>query len=184
MTIRKLFPDEAPKLAGHLARLTHDERALRFMGGLDDEAVEAYCERLNWFRTVVLGFFDEGVLRGAVELHVADSHFPILCEAALTVETAWQDHGTATELLRRALVIARNRSARAVQLNCIGDNFRIQHVAQKFGAHFCCDAGQSVAEIATAAPTYLSVCQEVLDDALGWMNLWSEQISPRRPAFA
>jgi GNAT superfamily N-acetyltransferase len=184
MTIRKLFPNEATKLCGHLGRLTPDERALRFMGGLDDEAVEAHCEHLNWFRTVVLGFFEEGVLRGAAELHVADSHFPILCEVAITVETAWQDHGMATELLRRALLIARNRSARAVQLNCIWDNFRIQHVAHKFGAHFCNEAGESVAEIITPAPTYSSMCQEMLDDALGWMNLWFDQSSPRRPALA
>ena len=108
----KLLSGEAGKLRDHLGRLMREQRSLRFMGALDDDAVTEHCERLNWFRTIVIGFFDAGVLRGAAELQVADNHLPILCEVAITVETAWQDHGVATELLRRVLIIARNRSAR------------------------------------------------------------------------
>ncbi len=179
MNMRKLLPGEAPKLRDHLVRLTPEERSLRFMGALDDVAVGEHCERLNWFRSVVIGFFDAGVLRGAAELQVADEHLPILCEVAITVETAWQDQGVATELLRRVLVIARNRSARGVQINCLGDNYRIQHVAHKFGAHFHHRAGESEAEIPIPAPTYWSLCEEIIDDAFGWMSFWFGQISPR-----
>src|ERR1700687_1050023 len=151
MNMRKLLSSEAGKLRDHLGRLTREQRSLRFMGALDDNVVTEHCERLNWFRIVVIGFFDAGVLRGAAELQVADNHFPILCEVAITVETAWQDHGGATELLRRVLIIARNRSARGVQIYCLGDNSRIQHVAQKFGAQFHCRDGESEAEISTPA---------------------------------
>jgi len=147
------------------------------MGSLDDAAVARHCERLDWIRTVVIGFFDAGELRGAAELRVVDAHFPILCEAAITVESAWPDRGVATELLRRALVIARNRSARAVQISTFGDNYRIQHVAQKFGAHFRYRAGESEAQIPTPAPTYWSLCEEITDDGLGWMSFWFDQIS-------
>ena len=38
------------------------------MGALSDEAVREHCERIDWFRTAVIGFFDAGVLRGAAEL--------------------------------------------------------------------------------------------------------------------
>jgi GNAT superfamily N-acetyltransferase len=179
MNIRKLLPSEAAKLSGHLARLTPAARSFRFMGGVGDVAVAEHCERLNWFRTVVIGSFDSGVLRGAAELHVVDNHLPVLCEVAITVEGAWQDQGVATELLRRVLVIARNRSARGVQINCFGDNYRIQHIARKFGAQFCRQAGESEAEIPTPAPTYLSLCEEMMNDGFGWMSFWLDQMSPR-----
>jgi GNAT superfamily N-acetyltransferase len=147
-----------------------------------DVAVAEHCERLNWFRTVVIACFDAGVLRGAAELHVVDNHLPVLCEVAITVEGAWQDQGVATELLRRVLVIARNRSARGVQINCFGDNYRIQHIARKFGAQFRRQAGESETEIPTRAPTYSSLCEELMDDGFGWMSLWLDQISPRPPS--
>jgi RimJ/RimL family protein N-acetyltransferase len=179
MNTRKLLPSEAAKLRDHLARLTREDSSLRFMGAQNDAAVTEHCERLNWFRTVVVGFFDAGVLRGVAELQVADNHFPILCEVAISVETAWQDQGVATELLRRVLVIARNRLARGVQINCFGDNYRIRHIAQKFGARFHRQAGE--AEIPTRTPTYSSLCEEMIDDGFGWMSLWFDQIS-RRPS--
>jgi RimJ/RimL family protein N-acetyltransferase len=167
---RKLFPGEAAALGEHLARLTREERMLRFMGQLHDAAVREHCERLDWSRTVVIGFFDAGVLRGAAELHLNDDQIPVSSEAAITVETPWQDQGVATELLRRALLIARNRSARGVRLNCFADNYRMQHVAQKFGAQFHCRAGESEAEIAAAAPTYSSIFEEAIDSGFGWMH--------------
>lgn len=183
MNIRKLFPSEVAKLSGHLARLTPSARSLRFMGGMGDVAVRAHCERLNWFRTVVIACFDAGVLRGAAELHVVDNHLPVLCEVAITVEGAWQDQGVATELLRRVLVIASNRSARGVQINCFGDNYQIQHIAQKFGAQFRCRAAESEAEIPTPAPTYASLCEEMTDDGFGWMSFWLDQMSPQPHAM-
>jgi RimJ/RimL family protein N-acetyltransferase len=182
MDTRKLLPSEAAKLRDHLARLTREERSLRFMGAQNDAAVAEHCERLNWFRTVVVGFFDAGVLRGVAELQIANNHLPILCEVAISVETAWQDQGVATELVRRVLVIARNRSARGVQINCFGDNYRIQHIAQQFGARFRCQAGESEAEIPTPAPTYSSLCEEMIDDGFGWMSIWFDQISRRPPS--
>jgi len=169
MTIRKLIPSEAAQLREHLSRLTSEERSLRFMGALNDVAVEEHCERINWFQSLVIGFFDSGVLRGAAELQRADQRFPFLCEVAISVETPWQDQGIATELLRRVLVIARNRGARALQLNCFADNYRMQHVAQKFGARFHSRAGVSEGHIPTPAPTCSSLLQEMIDDAFGWV---------------
>jgi RimJ/RimL family protein N-acetyltransferase len=184
MNIRKLFPSEATTLSDHLIRLTLDARSLRFMGGMHDVAVREHCARLNWFRTVVIGYFDEGVLRGAAELHVADKLRPDLCEVAITVEAAWQNQGVGTELLRRILVIARNRSARGVLINCFGENYPIQHIARKFGARFRSRAGESEAEIPTRAPTYFSLYEEVVDDWFGWMSVCFDPLSRRMPCSA
>jgi len=181
MSIRRLLPSEAAKLRGHLARLTHDERMLRFMGALSDEAVQEHCERIDWFRTAVIGFFDAGVLRGAAELCVDYRHFPLWCDAAVTVETAWQEKGVATELLRRALVIAQNRGACGVHIQCFGDNHRMQHVAGKFGAHFSCRSGQSNADILTPAPTYASLYDEATNEGIGWVRCWLDSMTVRAP---
>jgi RimJ/RimL family protein N-acetyltransferase len=180
MNIRKLFPSEAAKLNNHLVRLTPEARALRFMGGMDKVAVREHCERLNWFRTVVIGYFDEGELRGAAELHAVDNRRPFLCEVAITVEGAWQNQGIGTELLRRVLVIARNRAARGLRISCFGDNYRIQHIARKFGARFRSRAGESEAEIPTPAPTYFSFFEEVVGDWFGWMSVCSGHSCPHR----
>ena len=141
------------------------------MGALSDEAVKEYCDGLDWFRTVVIGYFDDGALRGSAEVNIAVGRYPIFCEAAISVETAWQDHGVATELLRRALVVARNRAVRGVHITCYGYNHRIQHIAEKFGARFQCKGGASEADIPVAVPTYWSLCEEAIDDGLGWANI-------------
>ena len=176
-TYRKLFPSETATLCSHFVRLSPEERSLRFMGALSDEAVMEYCEGLDWFRTVVIGYFDEGVLRGSAEVNIPDGRFPILCEVAISVETAWQHHGVATELLRRALVIARNRSVRGLHITCYGHNYRMQHIAEKFGARFRCTGGESEADIPMAAPTYWSLCEEAIDDSFGWMNIWFDHMA-------
>lgn len=175
MTYRKLLPTEARILAAHLCRLSHNEKSLRFMGALNEPAIKAHCDGLDWFRTVVIGFFDACELRGAVEIQIADKHTPMLYEIAVTVESAWQDRGVGTELLRRALVISSNRAARGLQIACFSDNYRIQHVAGKFGAHFKSRAGHAEADILTPPPTCWSLCAEAADDCLAWISYWLER---------
>jgi GNAT superfamily N-acetyltransferase len=182
-TYRKLFPSEARSLAAHLGRLSLNDRSLRFMGATRDSAIEAHCDGLDWFRTVVIGFFDAGVLRGAAEVQVADKRMPMLCEVAVTVEAQWQDQGVGTELLRRAVLIARNRAARGLHISCFSDNYRIQHVAAKFGAHFRSRAGHADADILTPAPTVWSLYEEAAEDGVSWMNFWFDQTAANLPRF-
>ena len=182
-TYRKLFPAEARSLAAHLGRLTLNDRSLRFMGAMRDAAIDAHCEGLDWLRTVVIGFFEAGVLRAAAEIQLADKRMPVLCEVAVTVETQWQDQGVGTELLRRAVLIVRNRAARGLHISCFSDNYRIQHVASKFGAHFHSRAGHSEADILTPAPTVWSLYEEAAEDGVSWMNLWFDQTRRLLPQF-
>ena len=177
-SFRKLLSGETGALCRHLARLTDEERLFRFMGALDPKSVRDHCEGINWRQTVVIGFFESGVLRGSAEVHPADDRFPMSCEVAIAVETAWQESGVATELLHRALVIARNRVARELRICCFVDNHRIQAVARKFGARFRSRAGQSDAAIRIPAPSCSSLCEEVINDGFGWMSFWSGPIAP------
>ena len=182
-TYRKLFPADARGLAAHLGRLTLNDRSLRFMGATRDEAIDAHCKGLDWLRTVVIGLFDAGVLRGAAEVQIADKRMPMLCEVAVTVETTWQDQGLGSELLRRAVLIARNRAARGLHISCFSDNYRIQHVAAKFGAHFRSRAGHAEADILTSAPTVWSLYEEAAEDGVSWMNFWLDETGRLLPPF-
>ena len=170
LSFRKLLPGETAKLCAHFERLTPDESLFRFIGAMGHSSVREHCERINWSRSIVLGCFEAGVLRGSAEVHV-DGRLPKSCEVAISVETAWQERGVATELLHRALVIARNRAAREVRINCLAENHRLQNVARKFGAQFTSRAGQSDASIAILNPSCASLCEEAVVDGFGWMSL-------------
>jgi len=150
---RELLPGERAELRGHLLRLTGEDRALRFMGTLADEGVSAYCEGIDWARTVVVGFFSAGLLRGAAELHIADHLHPLLDEVAITVEIAWQHQGVATELLDRVLLIAGDRSSGAIEMQSVPGNYRIGRLARKFGARLCTQSGKSIVRIPARAQT-------------------------------
>ena len=178
LAFRKLLPGEAAKLRGHLDRLTPGESVFRFMGAMGDSSVREHCEGINWFRTVVIGCFDAGVLRGSAEVHF-NGMSPMSCEVAIAVETPWQERGVATELLHRALVVARNRAALEVRIDCLADNHAMQNVARKFGAQFTTRAGQSDASILIPRATCASLYEEALGDHLGWMNFWFEPIAAR-----
>jgi GNAT superfamily N-acetyltransferase len=183
MVIRKLVANEAEALCRHLCRLSPEDRSWRFLCGLSDAAVAQHCRRLDWLRTVVVGCFEDGTLRGAAELQLAADGFPIVCEAALSVETGWQNRGIATELMRRLLVIARNRWARGVRVSCRGDNWRMRRVAAKFSARFNFSDELAAAEIATPTPDYASFCAEAIDDGFGWIGACLDPLLPAVPAL-
>jgi len=147
------------------------------MGALDPKSVRDHCEHIDWLHTVVVGFFESGVLRGSAEVHPSDDRFPMSCEVAIAVETEWQEHGVATQLLHRALVIARNRAAREVRIHCSVDNHRIHHIARKFGAQFHSRAGQSDAAIQIPCLSYSSLCEEVINDGVGWVSFWFDPVA-------
>ena len=178
LSFRKLLSGEAARLRGHFDRLTPGESVFRFMGAMGGSSVREHCEGINWWKTVVLGCFEAGVLRGSAEVH-ADGRSPMSCEVAIAVETAWQERGVATELLHRALVVARNRAAREVRIYCLADNHAMQNVARKFGARFESRAGQSDAAILIPRPTCASLYEEALGDGMGWMSFWLEPIAAR-----
>jgi hypothetical protein len=164
--MRTLLPFEAGQLSEHLLRLNQDERASRFMHAASDEVVRDHVTGFNWRSGVVIGFFESGVLRGAAEIQGVPFG---ACEVAVTVEHPWQQHGIGTELVRQALLAARNRMFRSVQVVCLGSNQAFQHIARKFTDHLTHEDGEATGEIRLAPPTWLSLVQELARNGLGWM---------------
>jgi RimJ/RimL family protein N-acetyltransferase len=171
---RKLLPYEIWRLREHLLRLSAADRRLRFFVGVNDDFIANYCRRLDALRAIIIGFFEDGVLRGAAELHLAGD-FAGRAELAITVENGWQRDHIGTELLGHAITVAENRGMRTIEMVCLLDNRRMQHVARKFTDRLDIVEDQAEAHLKVPYPTQLSLWQEAAMDGIGLVTSWLEQ---------
>lgn len=166
---RKLYPTEQWRLAQHLLRLEPEDRRRRFFAGMSDGAIAAHCRRTDWLKTLVIGCFEDGVLRGVAELRIEIGNLPFVAELALSIETDWQSEGVGTELVRRALLAAGNRGVALLQMICLAENQRVQRIARKHTDRLASGAGESEAAIPVPLPTQLSLVAEAVDDGMGFI---------------
>lgn len=159
--IRRLWPTERAQLRDLLLRLGPDERHERFGNPRSDAAIEAYVAELDWHGELVLGFFEEGVLRGAAQLVPLTRLWPKKAELAVTVEPAWQSRGIGTELTRRTLLAARNLGITEVVSVCLMDNLRMQHIVRRLGARVSWAEGEADAVILLPPPTPFTLWDEL-----------------------
>lgn len=165
--IRKLLPTEAGQLIRHLLALTPSERRMRFQGAVSDYAIERRVRRLDWFRTVAVGYVVAGRLRGVAEVCFERSLWPREAEIAVTVETQWQGRGIGTALTRRAVTIARNRGAAHVSLLCLAENARMRRIARRLAGALRFDGGTVAADLGLSPSTPLSWLEELVQDGAG-----------------
>lgn len=137
---------------------------MRFCGRVSDGAIRAYCERIDWSKTTILGCFVDREMRGVAELVHTQRAIPGNAELALTVEKPFQDQGFGTELLRKTLVLARNRYVSTVYMVCLLENRKIQHIARKFEASLVFHGGEVEGKIWPPWPTWLSFIEEAASD--------------------
>ena len=166
--IRKLWVGEATRYRDHLLRLDPVSRRSRFGGGVSDEFLRNYVDTTFGLGSVVHGFFADSELRGAAELRPLGRVFAGEAEAALSIESDWQNHGVGSALLDRTLLVARNRGIKVLHMACLADNRRMQELARKFAAELSFDFGDVVGEVAAAQPTPMSVLREIVADNCGF----------------
>ena len=164
-SIRKLWVGETDAYRDHLLRLDHESRHRRFSGGVSDEFIARHAATANAVGVVVHGFFVDGVLRGAAELRPNSATFAHEAEAAFSIEQPWQSHGVGTELLERTLLSARNRGIKALHMQCLADNRRMQQLARKFEADLKVDFGSVIGEVDPPHSTALSLMREAMADS-------------------
>ena len=164
-SIRKLWVGETDAYRDHLLRLDHESRHRRFSGGVSDEFIARHAATANAVGVVVHGFFVDGVLRGAAELRPNSAAFAHEAEAAFSIEQPWQSHGVGTELLERTLLSARNRGIKALHMQCLADNRRMQQLARKFEADLKVDFGSVIGEVDPPRSTALSLMREAMADS-------------------
>jgi hypothetical protein len=171
---RKLMPYEIWRLQEHLLRLSPSDRRLRFFSAVGEAFIAEHCRRVASSGAIVIGYFEVGVLRGAAELHLGEQ-LGDRAELALTIEGEWQAHHAGTELVERAITIAENRGVRVIQMLCLLDNRRMQHVALKFTDRLIIEDGQAEADVEVPFPTQLSLWQEAIMDGAGLLDCWLDQ---------
>ena len=64
--------EELPLLRDHLLRLDRESRHDRFHGFMDDDFIERYAAKCADDGTVIIAYIENGVVRGAAELHPPD----------------------------------------------------------------------------------------------------------------
>jgi len=107
----------------HLKRLTEADRRHRFEPDVDVDDLRTHFRRSGPVHEVV-GWFEDGLVRGAVEIHYRDDHG----EAGLTIEAAWRDRGLGTELVRHALQRAGSQGATGLAMPVLRGNKSITEI--------------------------------------------------------
>src|SRR4029077_10033792 len=88
-TVRTLSQqEELPLLRDHLLRLDRTSRPDRFHGFMDDSFIERYAEKCANDATVIIAYVEDGVVRGAAELHPPEKTPDSLPEIAFSVEAS------------------------------------------------------------------------------------------------
>jgi GNAT superfamily N-acetyltransferase len=157
---------------------------MRFRGNVGDGVIHAYCAEIDWLRTMILGYFADGVLRGVAELVQVGAQWPRTAEFALTVEVPFQNQGVGSHLLQKALVMARNRFISSVCMLCVLENNKMRHVAQNCGVSLTLHNGELEGRILPPWPSYLSLAEEAVTESQALFEAAFDAPAKRTPEAA
>ncbi|WP_448191164.1 GNAT family N-acetyltransferase [Azospirillum sp. sgz301742] len=181
---RKLLPAEHHRYPGHLLRLDRTDRYARFTGTVSDAVIERHGDTLDWRRTIVVGGFHQGELRGAVELCTDRMLWPHDAELAMSIEKPFQEQGMGTAMVRCALTIARNRGIERVHMLCLADNRRMRALASRFGGTMERDGGEVTVTITLPPPNQFSLALEAFEAGAGAFGAVLDQWQAAGPDLA
>ncbi|WP_207458310.1 GNAT family N-acetyltransferase [Azospirillum sp. SYSU D00513] len=182
--IRKLLPAELALYRAHLLRLDKADRYARFTGTTSDTTIVRHCDGIDWSRTLLIGAFIGGELRGVVELCSDRMLWPADTELAISVEKPFQEMGLGSALVRRALTIARNRFAKRLHLYCLAENRRMRALARKFGGRAEQDGGDVTITLDLPPANQFSLALEALEESAGAVDSLLGRWRAGRPDLA
>ncbi len=164
---RKLHRFDAVDFEAHLMTLDAADRRARFSGNAADSVVAAYVRDLDWATACLLGCFDGRKLCAVGELH-AEFGMPARGgEFAVTVAPDYRNKGIGSELLRRTILMARNRMIGKLHMICLLDNHPMRRMADKFHGQLDFEDGQVWAKLAVPYPDAMSLFSEAFADGMG-----------------
>jgi GNAT superfamily N-acetyltransferase len=139
--------EELGLLRDHLLRLDSESRRDRFHGFLDDSFIERYAAKCAEDGTVIIAYFEEGIVRGAAELHPPDQSPDSLPEIAFSVEASQRRLGVGSILFKTLIAEARAKGYRSLRITTGAKNQAMRALAQKFGARLTFRHGESIGSI-------------------------------------
>lgn len=135
--------EELPLLRDHLLRL--DPRSRR--GFLDDGFIERYAAKCAGDGTAIIAYVEDGLVRGAAELHPPAAPHDSEPEIAFSVEANVRRRGVGSRPFRELLVEAHRRGHRILRITTGADNEAMQALALRFGAHLRFRHGETAGTI-------------------------------------
>jgi GNAT superfamily N-acetyltransferase len=144
--------EELPLLRDHLLRLDRISRHDRFHGFIDDSFIERYAEKCANDGTVIIAFFEGGVVRGAAELHPPGQSPDSLPEIAFSVEASVRRRGVGSMLFKKLIREARAKGYRSLRITTGAENGAMRALASKFGARLSFSHGESTGVIDLTQP--------------------------------
>jgi GNAT superfamily N-acetyltransferase len=168
-SVRRLYEPDLPLLRGHLTRLDVQTRYDRFGLHVSDAYLGDYAELCFKSDTITYGYFEDGVIRGAAELHLLPWSKTIArrnAEAAFSVERPWRRRGIGTDLMRQIVLVARNRRVEALTIFCRRHNEAMLKLARKFETDLVFEMSEVTGRLVSRAPSALSVGREVFANLL------------------
>src|SRR6201992_328718 len=139
--------EELPLLRDHLLRLDQASHYDRFHGFVDDDFIERYARKCADDGTVIIAYLEDGVVRGAAELHPPEQSPDSQPEVAFSVEVPVRRHGVGSILFRKLIAEAHARGYRALRITTGSQNEAMRGLANKFGADLSFRYGESTGTI-------------------------------------
>ena len=147
-TVRTLSrQEELPLLRAHLLRLDRESRHDRFHGFMDDGFIERYAAKCAEDGTIIIAYLENGVVRGAAELHPPDRSPDSQPEIAFSVEAQLRRQGVGSTLFRKVIAEAQAKGYRSLRITTGAQNEAMRTLANKFGAHLTFRHGESTGSI-------------------------------------
>ena len=145
--IRTLKASEQHLLRDHLLRLEPASRRDRFNGGISEEFLKTYAARCFEDGTIVIAYIQDGVVRGAAELHAPERSPDAVPEIAFSVESRVRRQGVGSALFEQLLQEAGRKGYASLRITTGGQNEAMKALAQKFGAHLSFRRGEATGTI-------------------------------------
>jgi GNAT superfamily N-acetyltransferase len=159
--------EELPLLRDHLLRLDTQSRRDRFHGFLDEDFIERYAAKCADDGTVIIAYMENGVVRGAAELHPPGQSDDGVPEVAFSVETCVRRQGVGSILFKRLLSEARWKGYRRLRVTTDAGNEAMRALASKFGAHLVFRHGESTGTIEVGEAPQAELARLAIDAPLG-----------------
>jgi GNAT superfamily N-acetyltransferase len=159
--------EELPLLRDHLLRLDPESRHDRFNGYLDDSFIERYAAKCADDGTVIVAYMENGIVRGAAELHPPEQSEDRQPEIAFSVETCVRRQGVGSLLFRRLISEARWKGYRALRVTTGAGNEAMRALASKFGADLVFRHGESTGTIDLSPEPRAEFAKLAIDAPLG-----------------
>ncbi len=164
LPVRQLDRSHRAAIAAHLLRLPREDRRLRFGATLDDDAVTAYVQRIDFERDAVFGTFaDDLALTGVAHVAAAGT----AAEFGVSVVPDARGRGIGSALFARASLYARTRHVHQMFMHCLLENHAMMHIARKRGMRIVTEAGEADAWLALPPAEVATVAQELFAERVG-----------------